>query len=161
MPHATAPTAPRFEHRTDDSPVLGIGTASPRISWYVPEAAPGFRQRAYELEVTRSTGESQVFRVESADQVLVPWPAPPLTARESARVRVRVGDGDDWTSWSAPGVVEAGLLSPADWIARFVTPSTLGGLDMPAPILRGTVELPTTWRRLGCPSPRTGSTSPR
>src|SRR5690349_3197362 len=102
MPY-TAPTAPRFEHRTEDSPLLGIGTATPRISWYVPEAEPEFRQRAYELEIVRAAGGSQVFRVESADQVLVPWPDAPLMARESAHVRVRVGDGKDWTPWSAPG----------------------------------------------------------
>ena len=39
-----APSSPRFEHRTDAGPVLGIGTATPRLSWQVPTAADGYEQ---------------------------------------------------------------------------------------------------------------------
>lgn len=63
-------------------------------------------------------------------------------ARERATVRVRVPDSGDWSGWSEPATVEAGLLSPADWTARFVSPRDLGGLDAPAPVLTGTIELP-------------------
>jgi alpha-L-rhamnosidase len=146
MPRVTAPTPPRFEHRTDDGPALGIGTPSPRLSWYVPEADPGFEQTAYEVEVTRADGGPQVVRVESREQVLVPWPVTPLGSRQSARVRVRVrGDAEDdsaWSPWSGPAVVEAGLLAAGDWTARFISPRKLGRLDMPAPVLRGRIGLP-------------------
>jgi alpha-L-rhamnosidase len=153
VPRASAPTPPRFEHHTDDGPVLGIGTASPRLSWTVPAADPGYEQTAYELEVAAGerSGEAEVVRVESPDQVLVPWPVAPLASRESASVRVRVRSGPDgsgredaeaWSPWSDPAVVEAGLDAAHDWVARFISPRELGGLDMPAPILRGTMTLP-------------------
>ena len=90
MGHVAAPTAVRFEHRTDDDPVLGIGTATPRLSWIVPGADAGFVQEAYEVELTRPGGAAEVVRVPSGEQVLVPWPGTPLTSRESVRVRVRV-----------------------------------------------------------------------
>jgi alpha-L-rhamnosidase len=152
-PRATAPTPPRFEHRTGDGPILGIGTASPRLSWTVATADPGYAQAAYEVEIVRGEGATgaEVVRVESHDQVLVPWPAAPLASRESARVRVRVRgnsdgsgreDAEAWSPWSDPAVVETGLLAAGDWVARFVSPRELGKLGMPAPVLRGRVALP-------------------
>ena len=47
------PSSPRFEHRTDAGPVLGIGTATPRLSWQVPTAADGYEQTAYEVRHAR------------------------------------------------------------------------------------------------------------
>src|SRR4051794_18540949 len=105
VPHIAAPVALRFEHRTDDGPVLGIGTASPRLSWVVPEADAAFAQDAYEVEVRRAGRDPAVARVASAEQVLVPWPAAPLHSREGAEVRVRVGGDRAWSDWSAPATV--------------------------------------------------------
>ncbi|MGW7649502.1 family 78 glycoside hydrolase catalytic domain [Streptomyces bobili] len=103
-----------FEHLTDG---LGIGAPAPRLTWTLPAGAGP--QEAYELEVTRAGRAHRTGRVESREQVLVPWPGPPLTSRERAGVRVRV-----WTpaagaptAWSEPRAVEAGLLDPADWQA--------------------------------------------
>lgn len=142
MAHAATPTALRFEHRTDDGPVLGVGTRAPRLSWQVPDAEPGFEQRAYEVEITRPDAPPEVVGVESREQVLVPWPAAPLRSRESISVRVRVRDDGEWSGWCEPAVVEAGLLAGEDWVARFVSPVTLGRLSMPAPILRGESTVP-------------------
>ena len=77
----------------------------------------------------------------SADQVLVPWPARPLRSREAARVRVRVIGSGVESDWSEPATVEAGLLSPDDWTARFVSPLGLGGLGAPAPILGSSLHV--------------------
>jgi alpha-L-rhamnosidase len=137
-----APTAVRFEHRTDEGPVLGIGTATPRLSWIVPEADAAFAQEGYEVEITRAEGAPAVVRVASGEQVLVPWPAAPLRSREPARVRVRVTGAGMRSAWSDPAMVEAGLLGPGDWTARFVSPRGLGGLDAPAPVLRGVLDVP-------------------
>ena len=117
-------------------PVLGLGTATPRLSWIVPDADVAFVQEAYEIELTRAGGAPEVIQVTSRDQVLVPWPAAPLTSRESARVRVRVRGAGMQSPWSDPATVEAGLLRTEDWTARFVSPRELGGLDAPAPVLR-------------------------
>ncbi|MFI5695047.1 family 78 glycoside hydrolase catalytic domain [Kribbella sp. NPDC051586] len=142
MSNLAAPTALRFEHRP--APTLGIGTATPRISWQVPAADAGYAQTAYELEI--STGTTQTFTVDSADQILVPWPADPLGSRESAQVRVRVrgngnADGDGWSGWSEPATVETGLLASEDWTARFVSPRD-NPHGSPAPLIAGVTDLP-------------------
>ncbi|MFI5897806.1 family 78 glycoside hydrolase catalytic domain [Actinoplanes sp. NPDC051513] len=128
------PSAPRFEHRTEPGPVLGIGTPVPRLSWTVTNAEEGWRQTAYEVQVA-----GEVFTVRSAEQVLVPWPARPLRSRERAEVKVRAAYGDDWSPWSEPATVEAGLLDVADWTARFVSPVDPGER---APVIVGRVEVP-------------------
>ncbi|GAB3825485.1 family 78 glycoside hydrolase catalytic domain [Kribbella italica] len=141
MSRSAAPTHLRFDHHTATSPVLGIGTAAPRLSWQTPSADAGWAQTAYELEIVRGDAAPQTHVVESADQVLVAWPGDPLASREQATVRVRVR-GVEWSEWSDPAVVEAGLLSTDDWSARFVTPREIGGQDSPAPLLNGEFELP-------------------
>ena len=124
----------RFEHRDDP---LGLGTATPRLSWRVRTADPDWAQDAYEVE----RDDAPPVVVESAEQVLRPWPFAPLASRERAGVRVRVRSGGAWSEWSEPSVAEAGLLTPADWSARFVGPRADGGPDAPAPLLRRAVTL--------------------
>lgn len=138
---AAAPCAPRFEHLTDPSPVRGIGTDRPRLSWSVPRADAEYRQTAYEIEILRG-GSIERYRVDSAEQVLAPWPARPLRSREYAAVRVRVACRDRWSEWSERSVVEAGLLDAADWRADFISPVGIGGPRMPAPVLSGSLEVP-------------------
>jgi alpha-L-rhamnosidase len=128
----------RFEHRTD---ALGIGAARPRLSWTVETASPGWRQAAYELEAATPDGApcGDTGRVESAESVLVEWPFAPLASRQRLALRVRVWGADGSASgWSAPAEVEAGLLSPADWTARFVTPGwdEDTSVAQPGPLLR-------------------------
>jgi alpha-L-rhamnosidase len=130
-------TTVRFEHRTDAGRVLGIGSSRPRLSWVVPEAAPDYAQEGYDVEV-----DGDVHRVAGPEQILVPWPASPLASRQSARVRVRVRGGDTVSDWSEPATVEAGLLSPGDWTARFISPVDLGGLEAPAPSLGSVLDIP-------------------
>jgi alpha-L-rhamnosidase len=152
MARAAAPTALRFEHRTDDGPVLAIATATPRLSWVIPEAEPGFAAGAYEVEVTPDGGQPATFSVESGEQVLVPWPAEPIGSRQALRVRVRVRVRDrdgEWTAWSEPSVADGGLFTADDWTARFVSPRTVGGLESPAPVLRATVDVPGDVTRAG------------
>ncbi|NKQ58394.1 family 78 glycoside hydrolase catalytic domain [Amycolatopsis sp. K13G38] len=120
--HEVSPV--RFEHHDR---AFGIGTGTPRLSWQVVTSDPSWSQTAYELE-----RDGVVVRVESAEQVLVPWPFEPLWSREQASVRVRVASGNEWTSWSEVSTVEIGLLSPWDWAGRFISPATIDG---PAPIL--------------------------
>ncbi|WP_228011188.1 glycoside hydrolase family 78 protein [Nonomuraea phyllanthi] len=125
--------APVFEHHRDP---LGVGESAPRLSWTVTTDLPGWRQRAYEIELSDGPASG---RVESAESVLVPWPFAPLGSRErrGARVRVHGADGSasGWSPWSW---VEAGLLDPADWRARAAAPppELLGVPDGPALLLR-------------------------
>ncbi len=114
----------RFEHHRA---ALGIGEPVPRLSWRTGSVPGGWRQVAYEIEV-----DAACHRVESPESVLVPWPAAPLQSRDRRTVRVRVSGADGGTSpWSTPAAVEAGLLRPADWTARMITPAA-----DPAPLVR-------------------------
>ncbi|XVU21868.1 family 78 glycoside hydrolase catalytic domain [Actinoplanes sp. CA-054009] len=139
MPDIAAPTDLRFDHHP--GPVTGIGSATPRLSWQVPDAPDGYAQTRYEIEIERD-GSAETFAVASGDQILVPWPGAPLAAKELVSVRVRAGDDGTWSEWSEPSTVEAGLLSPDDWTARFVSPREIGAWGAPAPLLTGVVDLP-------------------
>ncbi|UFS58564.1 alpha-L-rhamnosidase [Subtercola endophyticus] len=153
--------APTFEHHNSASrnSALGIGEPEPRLSWKITGEA-GWVQSAYEISVERGGETVSTGRVESAESVLVRWPAAagPLVSRQRAAVRVRVwggGSGAEFghgtpadpenadarehvgeggntalraaeavaSEWSAPGVVEAGLLQPSDWTALAVGPA--------------------------------------
>ncbi|ACQ81862.1 alpha-L-rhamnosidase [Beutenbergia cavernae DSM 12333] len=115
-------------------PELGTGVAAPRLSWTLTGAGEG-TQTAYELEARRPSGASVTHAASSPESVLVPWPFEPLASRERLELRVRAEVGGAWSPWSAPLVVEAGLLDDADWSARFISPRDLGGLDDGAPVL--------------------------
>ena len=101
-------------------PAIGVSGPAPRLSWLVATETPGWSQSAYEVEVDgRSTG-----RRESDASVFVDWPGPRLTSRSLHRVRVRLWSSDGAaTEWSDPVEVEAGLLSPDDWSASWITPA--------------------------------------
>src|SRR5262249_2119716 len=128
MARPAAPTPVRFAHRTDDGPVLAVPSRTPRLSWHIPDAPAGLAADAYALEVTGEDEQPDRFLVESAEQVLVPWPAAPLASRQRVAVRVRVRDtGGDWTDWSPTARAEGGLFEAGDWTARFISPRAKAG----------------------------------
>ena len=142
-------TGLRFEHRPGGEPALGLGTPTPRLSWYAEDARAGFVQDVAEVEITRTPWGGQpstaVVALDGAAQVLVDWPTDPLAARERAEVRVRVrGTDGAFGEWSEPAVVEAGLLAASDWQgARFISPTVVGGLDAAAPALVSSLTVPS------------------
>ena len=127
----------RVEHRDD---ALGLGTREPRLSWQLP--ADAREQLAYELAL--DDGHSTGW-VTSRECVLHPWPGMPLASgeRRAVRVRVRTDLGEtDWSEWTH---LEAGLLDPGDWKARWIRPDEPDDLTpgfRPAFALRGTIEVP-------------------
>ena len=133
----------RVEHLRD---AFGIGTDRPRLSWIVETDTQGWHQAGYEIDVYDSDGNlrGQTGRVESDQSVLVDWPFEPLSSRERVTVRVRVwGMDGEVSAWSEPAPIEAGLLHPEDWTARFVGPSWDEDLSQPqpAPLLRREFEV--------------------
>ena len=97
---------------------LGIGATRPRLSWITTTEREGWMQAAYEVELDGIA----LGRVDGDESVFVPWPGPPLTSCAALRVRVRVwGTDGSASTWSDPLDVEAGLLSPDDWSARWIT----------------------------------------
>jgi alpha-L-rhamnosidase len=126
-------TAPVFEQHREP---LGIGERSPRLSWRTETDAAGWRQSAYEIEVTGADGGALggSGRVESGDSVLVPWPARVLGSRERVGARVRVWDAEGTASdWSETAYAETGLLDRSDWTARPITPEPAADPDRPKP----------------------------
>ena len=84
--------------------------------------------------------------------MLVPWPGKALGSGERREVRVRVETEAGLGEWSAPLVVEAGLLDPDDWSAAWVSTGAEAGAagHRPAYRLRGevTVDEPVVRARL-------------
>ena len=109
-----------FEHLPQP---LGIGVATPRISWKT-SAEPGWIQEAYQVSVSTNDATWTSPRIGSDESVLVPWPAEALASAQRAEVSIRVwGTGDSEPStWSQPSAVETGLLDPADWTATAIAP---------------------------------------
>ena len=119
----------RIEYRTP-ADALGLDTPAPRLTWVATTDIAEWMQSAYEIEVD---GVSY-GHVERDVSVFVPWPTPALTSRSRHVVRVRVwGTGDTASSWSAAVTLEAGLLTPDDWVASWISTTERDPLDRPAP----------------------------
>ncbi|KAI1199227.1 extracellular glycosyl hydrolase family 78 protein [Nemania serpens] len=103
-----------FEHHRT---ALGIGEASPRISWQFEGDAGNWSQSGYSIEVSRQ-GKADLFKFDSSDSVLVDWPTVALSSAESALVRVKAYGGDSGidTDWSEVVAVETGLLIEQEWV---------------------------------------------
>lgn len=133
----------RVEHLRD---ALGIGIECPRLSWIVGTESQGWHQAGYEIEARDINGQlrGQTGKVESNQSVLVDWPFAPLSSRERLSSRVRVWGNDGTVSeWSEPIYLETGLLSEADWNARFISPTWEEDTSKlnPAPYLRREFKL--------------------
>ncbi|MEH3078594.1 MAG: hypothetical protein PGN11_18345 [Quadrisphaera sp.] len=134
----------RVEHHRAGEAV-GIGGGAPRLSWQVAPGPRDWVQARYELRLVDDDGRvvAAAAPVDSADQVLVPWPFAPLTSGQRVSAQVRATGADGATSpWSAPEPVEAGLLHREDWSAALVTadppgePGAPGRLASSAPAPR-------------------------
>lgn len=87
---------------------LGIDSAQPHFSWKIRSGKP-MVQAAYEIEV--GPGLWQSGKVESADQVMVPYSGAPLASRQQAWWRVRVWDAEGKVSaWSPKQRFGIGVL---------------------------------------------------
>ena len=152
-PGPAAPERIRLEYRRPAARVLGLGVAAPRISWEIPFAPPGWEAAVTEIELLRRdpanpAGSPHLVEraeVHGRDQVLVAWPFAPLLSRDAVCVRLRVrGTDEQWSPWSEPVHVEAGLLAPEDWAAQMVGPAweENPGTDRRPPLVRGEIEVP-------------------
>ena len=146
MSNLAAPTVAPLR-APDRRPVLGIGTATPRLSWQV--AGRGRRLRAGGVRGRdHRPGRRRSTRSESAEQVLVPWPGDPLASRESAQVRVRVRGDGDWSRLeragdrrgrpARPGRLDRALRQPARHRRARLTRARCSpaSLDLPDGIVR-------------------------
>lgn len=151
MISVTSPTRLRIEH---DPQRLGVGAATPRLSWWLPTGST--EQRAYRIEAVVDDSDTITSgEVRRADSLLQPWPFPALGSRQRVRWRIQVETDAGWSEWSDSDEFEIGLLDLTDWQAHFIgdpedgPPLPLRGergahyfqriLDVEKPIARGRV----------------------
>jgi hypothetical protein len=105
---------------------LGIDETAPVASWRVGGDA---LQQAYQIRVGASVAELRsghaslldTRRVESTDNLYIPLASLDLKSRQAAAWQVRLWDQAGRPSaWSEPAAFEMGLLTPADWTARWI-----------------------------------------
>ena len=116
----------QVEHWPGD--VLGLGEASPRLSWTYGRSLPS--DATILVRVERMKPESVEPRVQTATlpvepHILVEWPFAPLGTRERVSVTMTVLDAVGMPIGPAcdPRVAETGLLQPFNHVAAFVGPS--------------------------------------
>lgn len=119
---------------------FGIGSAAPALSWRALTELPAWQQQRYQLEL-QIAGQPTVRsdEIESSESAFVDWPFASLPSRQQLALRVRIWGKDGSASdWSEPLAIETGLLVPADWSARFISPDWDEdiGAPQPAPLLR-------------------------
>ena len=87
---------------------LGIDNAQPHFSWKIRSDEP-MEQVAYEIEVGPDLWQSG--RVESSEQVMVPYAGKPLASRQQAWWRVRIWKSDEEISaWSPKQRFGVGII---------------------------------------------------
>ncbi|PTY08093.1 alpha-L-rhamnosidase [Opitutaceae bacterium EW11] len=125
-PSDLAPVALACDGMTDP---VGIDSAPTHLSWKLVGDGRDLRQTAWEILVASSTealarGEGDRWRsgrVEGDDQFNVPYGGRALKSAERVFWKVRVWDAHGHASgWSAPASWTMGLLTPADWTARWI-----------------------------------------
>ncbi|MCE5185337.1 MAG: glycoside hydrolase family 78 protein [Planctomycetaceae bacterium] len=103
---------------------LGFHDPAPMFSWKLPGDVK--KQSAYQIEVR--SGQFILWQsgwVESDQTTFVPYQGKPLTSRQQVEWRVQFRDENGKAArWSEPGYFELGLLSSADWKAKWIRPQT-------------------------------------
>lgn len=134
-------SSPSIPGSAGDAPVTFVGVSSPRLTWRISAAPPGWHQLGSEVEVRYPDGSTQIARLDGDDQILLDWPFRPLQSRDRAELRVRVSGPGGWSPWSPPAAVEASLLRSDDWAASWITPVTGADPSDPAPIIGTAFEV--------------------
>jgi alpha-L-rhamnosidase len=101
----------------------GFHDSSPALSWKLPATAK--KQTAYRIEARTEAGKSwDSGWVESSQSIFVPYGGATLRARDRVTWRVNVRDESGREAgWSEGAHFELGLLSAADWQARWIRSS--------------------------------------
>src|SRR5947208_601716 len=119
------PTELRCENLSD---AACIDAARPRLSWKLEPTdsrAHDLRQSAYRIVVSSEPeGKPDLWdsgQVQSADTTAIEYAGKKLVSGRQCWWKVQVWDQDGKPSdWSAPAKWSIGLLSPADWKAKWI-----------------------------------------
>lgn len=118
---------------------VGVDLAQPKLSWQMQDGGNtrGLRQTAYQILVASSSGlfgadTGDLWdsgQVASSQSLRVAYVGSALASPQRAYWKVRLWDQEGHVSaWSMPSEWTMGLLSPADWTAKWIAHSA-SGLD--------------------------------
>jgi len=130
-----------------DNPI-GIDTPQPRLGWVLASSERGVKQTAYQILVAASAtalkrNQGDLWdsgRVASDETAQIRYAGQPLASRGQAFWKVLVWDQAGRKSESQPARWEMGLLTPADWQAKWIARTTDTN-SQPAPFLRRSFKL--------------------
>ena len=101
---------------------LGFHDATPTFSWLLPDGTKS--QSAYQIVINKGAEKWDSGWVESDQSVLVPYQGQPISSREQIDWKVRFkDDAGKESKWSETANFELGLLSKADWTAKWIRPA--------------------------------------
>jgi alpha-L-rhamnosidase len=133
----------RCEYKTDP---LGIDVAKPRLSWELVSSDRGVLQTSYQIRVAATEADLargktiwDSGKVSSDASNQVEYGGPALQSERTYFWQVQVADNHGHLSgWSKAASWEMGLLTPADWKAKWITPDLQEdeAKSNPSPLLR-------------------------
>ena len=133
----------RCEYKTDP---MGIDVRKPRLNWQLSSSEKNVLQTSYEVRVAESEAALAKGKViwtsgkqMSDESTHVEYGGPALASGHIYYWQVRVGDNHGHISeWSSTARWEVGLLEPADWKAKWITPDLVEDdkTSNPSPMLR-------------------------
>ena len=122
---------------------ISIDAINPRLSWQLNAGDKrSVMQTAYELKVSSlGEGKHEVWKtgkVMSEESMYITYKGEPLVAGQKYVWQVRVWDNTGKASaWSEPASWRMGLLTPADWKAKWITPGFVeDSVNRPSPLFR-------------------------
>ncbi|MFT3992020.1 MAG: family 78 glycoside hydrolase catalytic domain [Luteolibacter sp.] len=99
----------------------GFHDSNPTFSWKLPAGVK--KQTAYRLELSSEGKTTDTGWITSDQSTFVPSPHEPFHSRQQVAWRVNFRDeAEKEAGWSEPARFELGLLSSADWKAKWIRP---------------------------------------
>lgn len=126
---------------------ISIDALNPRLSWQLNAGDKrGVMQTAYEIKVSRAKGKQAVWKtgkVMSDQSMYITYKGERLVSGQKYEWQVRVWDNSGKASaWSAPAAWQMGILSTADWKAKWITPGFVeDSVNRPSPLFRKAFSL--------------------
>src|SRR6478736_4955367 len=128
---------------------VGLDEAKPRLSWQLASDKRNVLQSAYEIRVSEtqaSITNGTIWnsgKVSTDQSIHIIYSGQPLKPKQRYFWQVRVWDNSGKASaWSEISYWETGLLSPANWKAKWIGSGLAGdSVAGPAPLLRKKFEL--------------------
>jgi alpha-L-rhamnosidase len=123
---------------------ISIDAPAPRLSWQLTADRRNVMQTAYEVRVSTQTGKYSKKdlvwnsgKVMSDQSIYVHYAGAALTSGTRYFWQVRVWDDKGKASdWSETAFWQMGLLTPADWTAKWITPGFTEDKSQPSPLFR-------------------------